>query len=225
MVKPARARRGKERTVAGRHREDVEGALRPIPRRRPDGEVTVQLLPHYLAAGALPGLVVGAELDVAPAIYASDHLPALADRETWWVDEYGCFGGRGEVLTVPLDEEECSCRVDVLDVAGRLFPLNWAGSLPAEGRLWVEGALYLEPELAAGTAHGEAVALCRRRYRVRELRRYRRTGHRPGGPVRIDGAPAPHEVSEDAVYVADLRLVDDAAPALVAEGAGSVEQR
>jgi hypothetical protein len=225
MVKPARARRGKERTVAGRRHEDLEGVLRRIPRRRPDGEVTVQLLPHHLAAGALPGLVVGAQVDVAPAIYAGDHLPAPAEHETWSVDEYGCFGGRGEVLTAPLDEDACSCRVDVLDVAGRLFPLNWAGSPPAEGRLWVEGALYLEPELAAGTAHGEAVALCRRRYRVLELRRYRRTGYRPGGPVRLDGAPAPHEVTEDAIYVADLRLVDDAAPVLVAEGAGSVEQR
>jgi hypothetical protein len=178
----------------------------------------VLLLPPHLAAGALPGLVVGAELEVAPAVYAGHHLPALSDAETWTVDEFGCFDGRGDLITAPLEEDACSCRVDVLDVAGRLFPLNWAGSEPGDGRLWVEGALYLEPELAPGTPHGEAVALCRRRYRVQEIRRYRRTTHRPGEPVRLDGVPEPRDVTEDAVYVADLRLIDDAVPVLEAVG-------
>jgi hypothetical protein len=213
MGKPARARRSKERTVAGRHHEDMDGLVRRTVGRRAsreerwDGEVTVQLLPHHLAVGALP-LTVGQELEVAPAIYAAGYLPALSDAETWKVYEFGCFDGRGEVLTAPLAAEDCSCRVDVLDVAGRLFPLNWAAAEPTDGRLWVEGALYLDPELAAGTEHGEAVALCRRRYQVRQIRRYTRTTYRPADPVRLDVVSEPDDVTDEAVYVADLRLVD-----------------
>ena len=217
MVKPARSRRSKERRVAGRHHEDVDAVVRrTLDRRvsgeeRPDGELTVQLLPHHLAAGVLT-LAVGDETEVAPAIYACGRLPALSDSETWTVDEFGCFAGRGEVITAPLTGDEHSCHVDVLDVAGRLFPLNWAASEPAEGRLWIEGALYLEPELAAGTEHGEAVALCRRRFRVCELRRYRRTTYRPVDPVRLETVPVPDRVTEEAIYVADLRLADTAVP-------------
>lgn len=226
MVKPARARRGKERAVAGRHHEDVDDAVRRTMGRRArrverwDGEVTVQLLAHDLAAAALPALAVGDDLEVAPAIYAAGHLPALSDRETWKVDEFGCFDGRGGVITASLGREEFACRVDVLDVAGRLFPLNWAASEPADGPLWVEGALYLDPELAVGTEHGEAVALCRRHYRVREIRRYRRTTYRPADPVRLDVVPGPGEVTDAAMYVADLRLVDEAVPAMAGEEAG-----
>ncbi|GAA4933261.1 hypothetical protein EV188_103643 [Actinomycetospora succinea] len=80
----------------------------------------------------------------------------------------------------------------------------------------MEGALYLDPELASGTEHGEAVALCRRRYVVREIRRYRRTTHRPADAVRLDAVPAPDEVTDEAVYVADLRLVDDVSPPALA---------
>ncbi|GLZ45847.1 hypothetical protein Acsp06_20320 [Actinomycetospora sp. NBRC 106375] len=217
MVKPARSRRSKERTVAGRHHEDVDAVVRRTLGRRalreehPDGELTVQLLPHHLAAGALT-LAVGDETEVAPAIYAGGHLPALSDRQAWTVDEFGCFDGRGEVITAPVSAQECSCHVDVFDVAGRLFPLNWAASEPVDGRLWIEGALYLEPELAVGTEHGEAVALCRRRYRVREMRRYRRTTYRPVDPVRLETVPAPDRVTDEAIYVADLRLLDATVP-------------
>lgn len=200
MAKPARARRNKERTVAGR---------RALREPRWDGEVTVQLLPHILAAGELREIVVGREVEVAPAIYTAGFLPALSEHETWKVDEFGCFDGHGSLLTAPLETDRCSCHVDVLDVDGRLFPINWAMAEPGEGRVWVEGALYLDPELAAGTEHGEAVALCRRRYLVREIRRYRRTPYRPADPVRLDAVPRPDEVTDEAVYVADLRLVDD----------------
>ena len=223
MVKPARARRGKERRVAGRHQEDRDEFVRRTLGRRAlreerwDGELTVQLLPQHLAAGAL-AMAVGQELEVAPAIYTAGHLPALSDTETWKVDELGCFDGRGAVIAAPVSGDGCTCRVDVLDVAGRLFPVNWAGSEPADGRLWVEGALYLDPELSAGTEHGEAVALCRRRYRVREIRRYLRTTHRPVEPVRLDAVPEPDEVTDDAFYVADLRLVDDGVPMAATAG-------
>jgi hypothetical protein len=219
MAKPARTRRSKERTVAGRHHEDADHLVRrtlgrhALREERWDGEVTVQLLPHHLAAGELSTIAVGLELEVAPAIYASGHLPALSDGETWKVDEFGCFDARGSVIAAPVKADECSCRVDVLDVAGRLFPINWAASELGEGRLWLEGALYLDPELAAGTEHGEAVALCRRRYRVREIRRYRRTTYRPADPVRLEAVPVPSQVTDTAIYVADLRVVDDSSSA------------
>lgn len=225
MAKPARARRRKDRTVAGRHHEDGGDFVRRTLGRRAmreerwDGEVTVQLLPHHLEAGELPAIVVGHEVEVAPAIYAAGHLPALSESETWKVDEFGCFDGRGALLAAPLETDRRHRRVDVLDVDGRLFPVNWAATEPGDGRLWIEGALYLDPELAAGTEHGEAVALCRRRYRVREIRRYRRTTYRPADPVRLERVPAPGEVTDEAIYVADLRIVEDGStPLMVAEG-------
>ncbi|MDF2979626.1 MAG: hypothetical protein K0S40_4354, partial [Actinomycetospora sp.] len=67
------------------------------------------------------------------------------------------------------------------------------------------------PELDAGTPHGEAVTLCRRRFRVRAVRRYVRTAHVPHSPVSLDGLPDPDEVNEDAVYVADLQAREDSA--------------
>ena len=216
MAKPARARRDRLRTVAGRRHEDVDELVRrsfpqpPAREERGDGGLTVQLLPHYLAAGSLPAFRVGDEVELAPAIYADVHLPAVAGRDRWTVDELGCTDARGTVVTAPLEPGGCDCGVDVLDVDGRLFPLNWAGTSPTSGRLWVEGALYWAPELDAGTPHGEAVTLCRRRFRVREVRRYVRTGHVPRSPVCLDGLPDPDEVVEHAVYVADLRVLDDA---------------
>jgi hypothetical protein len=129
------------------------------------------------------------------------------------------------MLAARLDPEGCSCWVDVLDVEGRLVPLNPAAALLAAGgsqddllgdpgpggdaeRVRVEGALYLDPELGPGTPHGSAVALCRRAYRVEALRRYRRTAGTPVDPVGLATVPLPAAVSEDAVYVADLAAVD-----------------
>lgn len=217
MAKPARTRRDRVRTVAGRRYEDVDELVRrslPVPperEERSDGGLTVQLLPHYLAAGSLPAFRVGDEVELAPAIYADAHLPAVSGRDRCTVDEFGCADARGTIVAAPLEPGACDCVVDVLDVGGRLFPLNWAGTRPASGRLWVEGALYWEPELDAGTPHGDAVTLCRRRFRVREVRRYVRTAHVPHSPVTLDGLPDPDEVAEDAVYVADLRALDEVA--------------
>jgi hypothetical protein len=215
MVKPARTRRDRVRTVAGRRDEDLDELVRrSLPRppgreERSDGGLTVQLLPHYLAAGALPAVRVGDEVELAPAIYADAHLPAVTGRDRCTVDEFGCADARGTIVAAPLEPGGCDCVVDVLDVGGRLFPLNWAATLPATGRLWVEGALYWAPELDAGTPHGDAVTLCRRRFRVRAVRRYVRTAHIPRSPVRLGGLPDPDEVAEDAVYVADLRALDE----------------
>jgi hypothetical protein len=138
------------------------------------------------------------------------------------VDEFGCVDARGGVTAVALDPASgCSCRIDVLDAAGWLVPVNWAGTEPpeADGPLHVEGSLYLDPMLDAGSEHGEAVALCRRRFRVAGVRRYRRTPDRPVGPVSLGGFPAPAEASDDAVYVADLVAGPEDGPA-AAVGAG-----
>ena len=200
----------------------------PAPRRatgRVPGALTVQLLPHLLAAGELPRARVGEVLEVVPAIYAGVlhdagpfHGSPVPDH--WSVDEYGCVDARGRVTAVPLDPASgCSCRIDVLDAAGRLAPVNWAGTEPPEGDgpLHVEGSLYLDPMLDAGSEHGEAVALCRGRFRVAALRRYRRTAHRPLGPVALGRVPAPAEVSEEAVYVADLVPEPEDRPAAALE--------
>lgn len=194
-----------------RRRAGRAPAQRRAPGRIP-GALTVQLLPHLLAEGALPRAHVGDVLEVVPAVYAGvlhDTGPfhGSVPPPHWSVDEFGCVDARGQVTAVPLDPlSGCTCRIDVLDAAGWLVPVNWAATEPPEGDgpLHVEGSMYLDPMLDAGTEHGEAVALCRRRLRVAAMRRYRRTAHRPLGPVRLSRFPDPAEVSEDAVYVADL---------------------
>jgi hypothetical protein len=192
------------------------------------GALAVQLLPHLLAAGELPRARVGAVLEVVPAVYAgvlheAGPFHGAAAPEHWSTDEFGCLDARGTVTAVALDPAGgCTCRIDVLDAAGWLVPVNWAGTEPPEGDgpLHLEGSLYLDPMLDPGSAHGEAVALCRRRFRVAALRRYRRTAGRPVGPVALDRVPAPAEVSEDAVYVADLVPDREDRPAAAVEAGG-----
>jgi hypothetical protein len=195
---------------------------------RAPGTLTVQLLPHLLATGTLPRARVGDVLEVVPAIYAGvlhDAGPhhGVHAPSHWSVDEFGCVDARGTVTAVPLDPgRECTCRIDVLDAAGWLAPVNWAATEPLEGDgpLHVEGSLYLDPVLDAGSEHGEAVALCRRRFRVAAVRRYRRTDHRPLGPVSLSGFPSPSEASDDAVYVADLTVETTDGPAAAVEACG-----
>jgi hypothetical protein len=199
-----------------RRRAGRAPAGRRVPVRAP-GALAVQLLPHLLAAGELPRARVGDLLEVVPAVYAGvlHHAAPFHGSpgpDHWMVDEFGCLDARGSVTAVPLDPESgCDCRIDVLDAAGWLVPVNWAATEPPEGDglLHVEGSLYLDPMLDAGSAHGDAVALCRRRFRVAALRRYRRTAHRPLGPVPLGRFPSPSEVTEDAVYVADLTVEPD----------------
>ena len=215
MTKTRKSRRARRAPASGRR----------APMRGP-GTLTVQLLPHLLAEGALPRARVGETLEVVPAVYAGvlrDAGPFHGSPVPphWSVDEFGCLDARGTVTAVGLDPaSECSCRIDVLDAAGWLVPVNWAGTEPPEGDgpLHVEGSLYLDPMLDAGSAHGDAVALCRRRFRLAAVRRYRRTAQRPLGPVPLGRVPAPDEVSDDAVYVADLVLEPDDRPE--ADGCG-----
>ncbi|GLZ50884.1 hypothetical protein [Actinomycetospora sp. NBRC 106378] len=184
-------------------------------RARTPGATAVQLLPHLLAGGELGRPRVGDRLDVVPAIYAGvihadTSRRGVRPSDQWWVDEFGCVAARGDLTTIALDPHGgCSCRIEVLDAGGRLAPVNWAATQPPEGDgpVYLEGSLYLDPVLDAGTAHGEAVALCRRSVRLAAVHRYRRTPGVPVRPVPLDRFPAPAEVSDDAVYIADL--VDD----------------
>ena len=194
---------------------------------------TVQLLPHFLADGDLPRTRVGDVLDVAPAIYAASLESGRGRdrrRDEWVQDEFGTLEAVGSMLAARLDPDSCSCWVDVLDVAGRLVPLNPAAAYlddavddavgagtshgprgaPDDGaeRVRVSGALYLDPELGPGTPYGSAVALCRRRYRVAAIRRYRRTAGVPVNPVGLPTTPPPGAVDEDGVYVAELVALD-----------------
>jgi hypothetical protein len=222
--------------MAGTARKTRRRAGRtPAGRRAPAraaGALTVQLLPHLLAAGELPRARVGEVLEVVPAVYAGvlhDAGPfhGAPAPGYWWVDEFGCLDARGTVTAVPLDPAGgCTCRIDVLDAGGWLVPVNWAGTEPPEqdGPLHVEGSLYLDPMLDAGSAHGEAVGLCRRRLRVAALRRYRRTADRPVGPVVLGRVPAPAEASDDAVYVADLLPERDDRPTAALGAVGETER-
>jgi hypothetical protein len=210
MVKPARSRRERQRRVAGRQHEGQETLVDRTLGRRPerveptDATVTVQLLPHLLAAGALPPALVGDEIDVAPAIYLLDHLPNLGSPERWRVDPNGTMDAYGTIVASPRSPASCDCWVDVLDAGGTLFPLNWAATTPTEGPLWVHGAFYLDPEVSFGADQDDSVVLCLRRHRVRAVRRYTVLDGRPFAPVMLDGLPTPDEVDADTLFVADL---------------------
>ncbi|MEJ2868439.1 hypothetical protein WCD74_11740 [Actinomycetospora sp. OC33-EN08] len=172
----------------------------------------MQLLPHLLAAGELGRPSVGDTLDVVPAIYAGTvHHDAVhhgvSGPDHWVVDEFGCVDARGELTTIRLDPDGgCTCRIEVLGAGGWLAPVNWAATQPPEGDgpVHLDGSLYLDPVLEPGTEHGDAVALCRRPFRLAAVRRYRRTLDVPVAPVPLSRFPAPVEVTEDAVYIADL---------------------
>jgi hypothetical protein len=171
---------------------------------RPDGELAVQLPPPFLESGSLPRLVVGEEIEVAPAIFVAAVTPPWPGSKGWEVDDLGIVDAVGTVLTsLPAGTDDAAAGpVSVLDAGGRLFPLYWSTTPPVEGRTAIGGALYLDPDLAAGTEHGEVVALCRERYRVTALLRAPRGGWAPGPPVEIPAVPDPPPA--DAVLVARL---------------------
>jgi hypothetical protein len=171
---------------------------------RPDDELVVQLPPPFLESGSLPRLVVGEEIEVAPAIFVAAVTPSPAGRDGWVVDELGIVDAVGSVLTsLPAGADDApGGPVSVLDTGAGLFPLYWSTAPPVEGRTGIGGALYLDPDLAAGTEHGEVVALCRERYRVTALLRAPRGGWSPGPPVAIPAVPDP--APADAVIVARL---------------------
>jgi hypothetical protein len=169
-------------------------------------ELVVQLPPPFLESGALPRLVTGEEIEAAPAIFVASVTPAVPGASGWTVDELGLVDAIGTVLTsLPggaAAGDGSASPVSVLDAGGRLFPLFWSSTPPVEGRTGIGGALYLDPDLAPGTEHGEVVALCRERYRVTSLLRASRNGWAPTPPVEIPAVPDPPPT--DAVLVARL---------------------
>lgn len=219
-VRPPRTKRRRRRVAGWRSPgEGLRAVSAGVPGREA-GALAVQLLPTHLAAEELPPAAVGDEIEVSPAIFAGGHRPAPDGDDRWEVDEFGGLAARGAVLCPPAPEHPATpISPDVLDVAGLLYPINWAASGgPGGPRIDLEGALYLDPELHPGSGFGESMSLCRRWYRIRAIRRYHRTAFGPRAPVGLDAVPEPADVTDAAVYVADLVLLPEAA--LTAPAAG-----
>ncbi|WP_433803407.1 hypothetical protein [Actinomycetospora sp. CA-084318] len=164
-------------------------------------ELAVQLPGTFLDDPDLAALVPGRLIDAAPALFVAETLPVGTGRDGWSHDELGLVRAQGTVLTA-LPSADDSAPVSVLDAGERLFPLFWSTAEPRTGRLAVGGALYLDPELAPGTDHGEQVALCRERYRVTAIRLSSRLSWRPEPPRRLTAVP--RQVDEDLVLVIGL---------------------
>lgn len=186
--------------AATRRGRAVGTVLRPDPGR----PLTVQLPPPFLAGGALGPIAVGEEIDVAPAIFVARATATAPCAGGWEVDDLGIVDACGTVLrpTSP-GADDPDLAPSVLDTGGRLFPLFWSAP-PLAGPAVLGGALYLDPDLAAGTEDGEVVALCRERYRVTSVRRSPRRTWQPVPAVELPAVPAPGEVPDDVVLVADL---------------------
>lgn len=178
------------------------GPRRALPTARPPGaELTVQLPRTFLDGRGLLRFAVGDEIEVAPALFVSEYLPAVGP-DGWSHDEIGIVRAQGTVLTSAAEDTTGLGPVSVLDAGGRLFPLFWASTPPGEGHVALGGALYLDPDLAPGTELGELVALCRERYRVTSIRVSSRLTWQPGPAVEL--SEVPEDVPPDTVLVAGL---------------------
>jgi hypothetical protein len=196
-VRPGRERpRRRPVRVAGARR----GGPVVVHRGRAE-ELAVQLPGTFLDDPELASLVPGAEIEAAPALFVAEMLPAGPGPDGWTHDDLGLVRAQGTVLTAPPSGED-PVPVSVLDAGERLFPLFWSTTPPRTGRTAVAGALYLDPDLAPGTGHGEQVALCRERYRVTAIRLSSRLSWRPEPPRHLDGVP--EHVDEGLVLVVGL---------------------
>ncbi|MDT7741871.1 MAG: hypothetical protein QOE59_949, partial [Actinomycetota bacterium] len=96
----------------------------------PDDELVVQLPPPFLESGALPRLVVGDEIEAAPALFVATVRASVPGPSGWTVDELGLVDAIGTVLTsLPGGGDATDgpvSPVSVLDAGGRLFPLFWS---------------------------------------------------------------------------------------------------
>lgn len=172
-----------------------------VVRRGRTEELAVQLPGTFLDDPELAALVPGSEIDAAPALFVAETLPAGPGRDGWTHDDLGLARAQGTVLTA-LPSTSGPAPVSVLDAGDRLFPLFWATTEPRTGRLAVAGVLYLDPDLAPGTGHGEQVALCRERYRVSTIRLSSRLSWRPEPPRSL--VEVPRHVDDDLVLVVGL---------------------
>ncbi|MDL5158678.1 hypothetical protein [Actinomycetospora termitidis] len=187
--------------MAGERWRPERAAERAAARHTRDDELAVQLPSTFLDDPELQGLVPGAEIDVAPALFVAETSPPDGGPAGWRHDELGLVHARGTVLTAT-PASGGPPPVSVLDTGERLFPLFWSTTQPVEGPVTVGGALYLDPDLAAGSALGEQVALCRERYRVTGLRVSPRLSWRPGPGLRL--TEVPRDLDDDLVLVVGL---------------------
>jgi hypothetical protein len=96
-------------------------------------------------------------------------------------------------------------QVFLLDVAGRLFPLNWPNPEPfLSSTIDLDGGLYLDPRLDRSGVLAPSGDWCRRPYQVADTRRYRRVAGVPRSPISLARTPPPGELRSGDGLVVDL---------------------
>ena len=198
-LRPASA--GRIRTTPVRARElEVDD---PIPIASwTDHAITVQLADPYLSDGRLPPMAIGEVLELAPTFWMARYRPAAGEDAAWWCGPLGTACARGPL--VPPDPRT-GLQVFLLDVAGRLFPLNWTNTEPfLADTIEPEGGLYLDPRLDEGGLLAPTGDWCRRPYRVTDIRRYRRIAGVPRVPVSLECTPPLGELRPGESLVVDL---------------------
>lgn len=167
-----------------------------------DRAISVQLADPYLAEGRLPAMAVGEVLELAPTLWMACYSPAADHEPAWWGGPLGTATARG--LLVPPDPRT-GLQVFLLEVAGRLFPLNWTNREPFLAHtIEADGGLYLDPRLDEGGLLAPSGDWCRRPYRVTDVRRYRRVGGVPREPVSLERTPPPGALRPEESLVVDL---------------------
>lgn len=167
-----------------------------------DRTMTVQLPDPFLSEGRLPPMAVGEVLELAPVLWMERYSPAEGEDAAWWCGPLGTVCARGDL--VPPDPRS-DLPTFLLDVGGRLFPLNWTNPEAfLAPTIEADGGLYLDPRLDQGGVLTAAGAWCRRPYRVTDVRRYRKTGGVPRRPVSLECVPDPGELRPGERLVVDL---------------------
>lgn len=136
----------------------------------------------------MPRLAVGEVHELAPVLWMSCYSPAEKPDPAWWVGPLGTVAAVGSL--VPPDPRS-DLQVFLLEVAGRLFPLNWTNPEPfIADTIDVDGGLYLDPKLGEGGLFGPSGDWCRRPYRVIDIRSYGRVAGVPRNPTPLTRTPA-----------------------------------
>ncbi|MEJ2888844.1 hypothetical protein [Actinomycetospora aeridis] len=202
MAKTRTARRRKlrpaspQRVTRRRARELDPGD--PVPIASWDGQtMTVQLPDPFVSDGRLPQMAVGEVHELAPVLWMSCYSPADVEESAWWCGALGTVAAVGSL--VPPDPRS-DLQVFLVDVAGRLFPLNWTNPEPfIADTIDLDGGLYLDPKLAEEGLLGASGDWCRRPYRVTDIRSYRRTAGVPRNPTSLSCTPATLQSRESLV--------------------------
>lgn len=167
-----------------------------------DRTITVQLADPFRSEGRLPAMAVGEVLELAPVLWMGRYSPAEGADAAWWCGPLGTVCARGDL--VPPDQRS-DLQTFLLDVGGRLFPLNWTNPEAfLASTIEADGGLYLDPRLDDGGLLAATGSWCRRPYRVTDVRRYRRIGGVPRRPVSLDRVPDPEELRPGESLVVDL---------------------